>query len=121
MLETAQKALLPELWGRINEKCVFGALDRANVAEIARLLVVESSTRLAAERQITYEVDDEVLEYLIDNGGFEPVHGARPMRRAVERICETAVAQAILRQEAQPGDVLRLVIEDGALVVNVLD
>lgn len=121
VLEAARKALLPELWGRIDEKCVFGALERRDIAQIARLLVQESSSRLAAERQITYEVNDDVLDYLIDNGGFEPAHGARPMRRAVQRICETAVAQAILRSDATAGDVLVLSVEDGALVVNIAE
>jgi ATP-dependent Clp protease ATP-binding subunit ClpC len=121
VLEAARKALLPELWGRIDEKCVFGALERRDIALIARLLVRESSARLAAEVQITYEVDEDVLDYLIDNGGFEPTHGARPMRRAVQRICETAVAQAILRNDATAGDVLLLSVEDGALAVKLAD
>ena len=121
VLEAARKKVLPELWGRIDEKCVFGALERKDVAQIARLLVRESSARLASERQITYEVNDDVLDYLIDNGGFEPTHGARPMRRAVQRICETAVAQAILKGNAEAGDVLELSVSEGALIVNVAD
>ena len=94
---------------------------RRPLPSLARLLVQESSARLAKETQITYEVDEGVLDYLIDNGGFEPTHGARPMRRAVQRICETAVAQAILKGEAGSGDVLKLSVAEGALVVTLDD
>ena len=117
----ARKALPPELWGRIDEKCVFAPLTREDVASIARLLVQESSRNLAAERQITYELDDSVIDHLIEQGGFDPAHGARPMRRAIQRICETAVAEAILKGLAQTADVLRLTMKRGKVKVEVVD
>ncbi len=119
LLESARKALPPELWGRIEEKCVFEPLGRREVRRIAELLIEESASRLSAERSISYEVTPRVIEYLIDHGGFEAALGARPMRRAVQRICETAVARAILRGEATPGDALQLdVVGDSVMVVE---
>ena len=119
--QAARKALLPELWGRIDEKCVFAPLTRTDVAAIARLLVEKSSRQLEAESGIAYEVDDAVIGYLIDHGGYEPAYGARPMQRAVERICETTVAQAILKGEATAGDDLEIVVVDGELLVRRID
>jgi len=116
-VETARKALPPELWGRIDEKCVFEPLGRREVRQIALLLIEESASRLAGERGISYEVTSKVVEYLIDHGGFEASLGARPMRRAVQRICETAVARAILKGEAKEGDTLQLDVVGKSVVV----
>jgi ATP-dependent Clp protease ATP-binding subunit ClpC len=120
MLQGARKVLPPELWGRIDEKCVYAPLLRRDVAAIARLLVAESSARLATERQIRYGVDDAVIGHLIDHGGWEAALGARPMRRAVQRLCETAIARAILKGDASPGDVLELTLEDDSVHVLVV-
>ncbi|MCB9729003.1 MAG: ATP-dependent Clp protease ATP-binding subunit [Deltaproteobacteria bacterium] len=116
----ARKALPPELWGRIEEHCVFGPLARADVAAITAILVGESSDRLQAERGIRYEASPEVVAWLIDHGGWEPALGARPMRGAVQRQCETAVARAILGGRARSGDRLRLVLREDGLEVEVL-
>ena len=91
------------------------------MAAIARLLVSESSRQLEAERGISYEADEDVVAYLIDHGGWEPALGARPMRRAVQRICETAIARAILRGEAERGDALRVLVVEGELRVDKFD
>ncbi|MFT7583541.1 MAG: ATP-dependent Clp protease ATP-binding subunit ClpC, partial [Myxococcota bacterium] len=96
VLKSARKAVPPEVWGRIDEKCVFGTLSRRDIQKIARLLIKESSKRLNAERSISYEATVEVIEYLIDSGGYDQALGARPMRRAVQRHCETAIARAVL-------------------------
>ncbi|MFO0750800.1 MAG: hypothetical protein U1F43_34790 [Myxococcota bacterium] len=101
MLDSARKVLPPELWGRVDEKCVYGPLGRSELVRIARLLVSESSAQLSAERNIRYEVTDAVLDYVLDKGGADPALGARPLRRAVQRFCENAIARAVLKGEAQ--------------------
>ncbi len=117
---TARKALPPELWGRIEEHCVFGPLARPDVASITEFLIRESSERLSAERGISYEAAPEVVDWLIDHGGWEPALGARPMRGAVQRQCETTVARAILAGRAHSGDHLVLVLREDGLEVEVL-
>ncbi|MGM0578180.1 MAG: AAA family ATPase [Myxococcota bacterium] len=117
--EAARKSLPPELWGRIDEKCVFGPLGREEVADIARLLAAESSDQLRTSTGIAYTITPEVVDHLIERGGWEPALGARPMRNAVKRVCETAVARAVLEGRAKKGDRLRLEIVEGGLeVVN---
>jgi len=58
-----------------------------------------------------------VRDHLIEKGGLDPTLGARPLRRAVQRLCETAIARAVLRGQAQPGDHLVLQMWEGELVV----
>ena len=117
----ARKALPPELWGRIDEVCTFGPLGRAEVAAIAGLLISESSDQIAEEKGIRYEVDDAVLDHLIDHGGFDPGLGARPMRRAVQVICESALSTAILEGRVTDGDLLQLTVLNGEIAVSVVD
>ena len=114
----AKKALPPELWGRIDEVCVFAPLSRDEVAGIATLLIEESSGRLDGEVRMTYTVDDEVIEHLIEHGGYEPTLGARPMRRAVQNHCEGAISLAILSGQAGGGDRLHLKLTDGSIEVE---
>jgi len=117
VLKSASKVLPPELWGRVDEKCVFAPLGRNELFRIALLLVEESSSQLAKEREITYEVTPDVIELLLERGGSDPTLGARPLRRAVQRTCETAIARAVLRGEAQRGDHLQLQLWEGELTV----
>jgi ATP-dependent Clp protease ATP-binding subunit ClpC len=116
--EKAKKALPPELWGRIDEICVFSPLSRDEVAGVASLLIVESSDRLNGERRMTYTVSDEVVDFLIENGGYDPTLGARPMRRAVQTHCEGAISLAILEGTARDRDRLHLAVEDGQIQVE---
>jgi ATP-dependent Clp protease ATP-binding subunit ClpC len=118
LADSARKDLPAELWGRIEEKCVFGPLGEDEVRAIARLLIVESSDRLHAERKISYTVDPSIIDHLIDNGGYEPTLGARPMRRAVQRVCETAIARGILRGKVIDGDKVALSADSGEVVVT---
>jgi ATP-dependent Clp protease ATP-binding subunit ClpC len=117
VLEAAKKVLPPELWGRVDEKCVFGPLGPSELFAIARLLVRDSSRQLQRERNIAYEVTDEVIAHVLEAAGIDPTLGARPLRRAVQRICETAIARAVLRGEARPGDRLELQKLEGEIAV----
>jgi ATP-dependent Clp protease ATP-binding subunit ClpC len=96
VLDRAKKRLSPELWGRIEEKLVFAPLTRDEVKDIARMLSAESSRRLTVERGITYELDDDAIDYLLDAGGFDLSLGARPMRQLLARIVEGPIAARIL-------------------------
>jgi len=121
VLRDARRSIPPELWGRIDEKCVFAPLGTDEIAQITRLLIDESSQRLLEERRISYEASDGVIAHLMSHGGHDPSLGARPMRRAVQRVCETAIARAVLKGDAQPGDHLSLQLDgDQVIVVPVV-
>ena len=82
----ARKALPPELWNRIDERCPFRPLKEVEVARIASLLLAESSKRLVNEKGIEYVADEALVTHLLQSGGFDPLLGARPMRQAVQRL-----------------------------------
>jgi ATP-dependent Clp protease ATP-binding subunit ClpC len=113
--QAARAALPPELWNRLDERLVFPALTRDDLAHVAALLLRQSSERLAAERRIRYFAGDDVVEHLLVNGGFDPSLGARPMRGAVQRLVEGPLAERILAGELVPGDELEVAVESGAL------
>jgi ATP-dependent Clp protease ATP-binding subunit ClpC len=113
--DAARKALPPELWNRIDERLAFRPLEEVEVAQIATLLLAESSKRLANEKGIQYVVDQEVVSHLLDSGGFDPELGARPMRQTVQRLVEAPLAERILSGEFLTGDRVRITLREGAL------
>jgi len=119
VLDLAREHFSPELWNRIDEKLVFTPLSREEVAEIARIQLRESADRIREESGIELEYGRGVVDHLIDNGGYDPELGARPMRQAIQRMVEGAVARTILRGRAERGDVVRVVRTDGEIVCRV--
>jgi ATP-dependent Clp protease ATP-binding subunit ClpC len=111
----ARKALPPELWNRIDERCVFKPLQQVEVARIATLLLGESSRRLACEKGIEYLAGDDVIRHLLESGGFDPALGARPMRQTVQRLVEGPLAERILSGELRQGDRVRIGVQGGQL------
>jgi ATP-dependent Clp protease ATP-binding subunit ClpC len=115
VLDAARGAVPPELWNRIDERIVFGALGREDVARVARLLLADSSRRLEAERRIRFSASDAAVLHLLDHGGWDPALGARPMRGAVQRLVEAPLAERILAGELGAGDAVLVDVEGGAL------
>jgi ATP-dependent Clp protease ATP-binding subunit ClpC len=118
---SARAALAPELYNRIDEVLVFAPLGRADVREIARRLLDGVGTALAAQRGVQLEYGPELIEYLMDAGGFDPTLGARPMKRTIARLLEAPLAERILRGELPRGAVLLASVESGELEIDVLD
>ncbi|MHB8416901.1 MAG: AAA family ATPase [Myxococcales bacterium] len=114
-LEAARRELAPELWNRIDEKVAFPPLTRAQVAQVAGLLVAASSGRLEQERRIRYALDPEALEHLIDHGGFDAELGARPLRQTLQRLVEAPLAERILAGDLVAGDCVQVALAAGAL------
>jgi ATP-dependent Clp protease ATP-binding subunit ClpC len=105
-IEAARAAVPPELWNRLDERLVLGALSREDVARVARLLLEDSSRRLEAERKVRFEASDAAVAFLLDHGGYDAALGARPMRGAVQRLVEGPLAERILTGAVGPGDVV---------------
>jgi ATP-dependent Clp protease ATP-binding subunit ClpB len=94
----------PEFLNRIDESVVFHALNEAHIGQIAMLQLTALMTRLK-ERSLGLVVNDEVRAYLAEQG-FDPVYGARPLKRAIQRLIENPLAQALLTDQFAPGDVI---------------
>jgi ATP-dependent Clp protease ATP-binding subunit ClpB len=96
----------PELINRIDEILIFEPLGRDELREIVRLELAKVERRLR-DRELALEVDTPVLDRLAIEG-YDPVFGARPLRRVIERRVQNPLAQAILRGEFKPGDRVRV-------------
>ena len=118
-ISSARKDLPPELFNRLDEVLFFAPLERDEVSRIARLLVGDLRARLEV-RGIALEIDDAVIEALLDQGGFDPSLGARPMRRTIARFVEAPIADLILKGEAGEGSAGRVAVGDGAIAVDAV-
>jgi ATP-dependent Clp protease ATP-binding subunit ClpB len=94
----------PEFLNRIDEEVIFNSLSKHDLRGIVKLEVSKLEGRLK-DRQITMEITEAALDLLADKG-FDPVYGARPLKRAIQRDLETTVAQGILRGDYSDGDTI---------------
>src|SRR5690606_35176276 len=99
---------------RLDDIVVFHPLDKAQIREIAKIQLRGLEKRLA-ERGIAIELS-EAAYALLGNVGFDPVYGARPLKRAIQAQLENPLAQKILAAEFGSGDTVRVDAEGGRLV-----
>ena len=108
----------PEFLNRLDEVIVFRQLTKPEVSQIADILLAEIAQRLQEEREITLEVSKAFREKVI-TVGFDPAYGARPLRRAIMRLLEDSLAEAILSGKVNDSDrALVDVSEDGKVIVS---
>ena len=115
--EELKQYFRPEFLNRLDEIIVFRQLTKAEVGEIAEIMLKEIFERLAL-KGIQLEVTDRFKDRLIDEG-YNPVYGARPLRRAVMRLLEDSLAEEVLSEEIKAGDTAVVDI-DGSGKVTVL-
>ncbi|MBY6206620.1 MULTISPECIES: ATP-dependent chaperone ClpB [Halomonas] len=113
VMEVVGTHFRPELINRIDEVVVFHALGQEQIQEIAGIQLERLRSRLA-EHELGLEVSDEALA-LLAVVGFDPVYGARPLKRAVQSRIENPLAQDLLAGKFTPGEVIRVVADDGQL------
>ena len=123
--EEAQKEVMddlrghfrPEFLNRLDEIILFKPLTKDNIGSIVDLMVKELNDRLA-DQELSLELTDAAKKDVIDNG-YDPVYGARPLRRYLQKYVETLTARKILSGEVHTGDTLVLDVENGEYVVKV--
>jgi ATP-dependent Clp protease ATP-binding subunit ClpB len=113
VLEIVGGHFRPEFVNRIDEIVVFHPLGRGEIRRIVDIQVGYLKQRLA-DRDLGLELDDAARDRL-GEAGFDPVYGARPLKRAIQQQLENPLAQRILRGEFAPGDAIRVTAADGAL------
>src|SRR5690606_23000965 len=101
----------PEFVNRVDEVVVFRPLGREQIHAITRIQTGYLAQRLA-DRDISIEFSEEALD-LIGEAGFDPVYGARPLKRAIQSRIENPLAQEILRGRFGPGDTIQVGVQDG--------
>jgi ATP-dependent Clp protease ATP-binding subunit ClpC len=116
----AKRGLPPELYNRIDEVIAYAPLSRGDVAEVARRILRHLDGDLMAARGVKIDFGDDVLDALLEGGGYDPEMGARPMKRAIARMVEAPIAEMLLRGELARGDVAMLCVDDGVIGVDVV-
>ncbi len=111
--EAMREFFRPEFLNRIDEIVEFHALSREQLGEIVELQLRRLRGRLA-ERGLGLELTDEAKE-LIAEAGWDPAYGARPLKRALQRLVENPLALRLLESEFAEGDTVRVDVEDGGL------
>jgi ATP-dependent Clp protease ATP-binding subunit ClpB len=113
VMEVVGSHFRPEFINRIDDVVVFHPLGREQIRAIAGLQVSILQRRLQ-ERDISLQLTDAALD-LLGESGFDPVYGARPLKRAIQNQLENPLAQAILAGRFGPGDAIQVDVQDGKL------
>lgn len=114
VMGVVQAHFRPEFINRLDDIVVFHPLDKAQIKQIAKIQMRGLEKRLG-ERGIGLQITDKALE-LLGNIGFDPVYGARPLKRAIQQQLENPLAQKILGAEFGSGDTVKVDAESGRLV-----
>ena len=104
VMEVVGTHFRPEFINRVDESVVFHPLAREQIRGIAAIQLQAIEQRLA-ERELGLEISDAFMDRLVETG-FDPVYGARPLKRAIQQELENPLAQRILAGEFQPGQTI---------------
>ena len=113
VMGVVQAHFRPEFINRLDEIVVFRSLEKSQIRQIARIQIDYLAKRLA-ERQLTLALSEKSLD-LLGNVGFDPVYGARPLKRAIQQQLENPLAKEILEGKFQPGDTVAVDAQNGRL------
>ena len=114
VMEVVGQHFRPEFINRIDETVVFHPLGKEQIREITNIQIRRVAKRLA-EQDIQLEVTDKALD-LLGEAGFDPVYGARPLKRAIQHLLENPLAERLLKGEFGPGDTIVVDAENGEIV-----
>jgi ATP-dependent Clp protease ATP-binding subunit ClpB len=116
VLDALRHHFRPEFLNRVDEIIVFHALTEADLKQIVDIQLERLRTRLA-ERRITLELTDEAKSHLA-RAGYDPVYGARPLKRAIQREIETPLSRLILKGDVKDSSVLRADVAGGQITFS---
>ena len=116
VMEDVKNHFRPEMINRIDEVVVFHGLDQANIRSIAKIQLKALEKRLASQH-LHLKVEDAALD-LIAEAGFDPVYGARPLKRAIQAEIENPLAKALLEGRYPPESTIHVRTDGGKLVFD---
>jgi ATP-dependent Clp protease ATP-binding subunit ClpB len=116
VLDAMRNHFKPEFLNRIDEHVIFNSLSRKNLRNIVKLETKRLERRLE-ERQIKLVLSEEALDFLADVG-FDPVYGARPLKRTIQRELETVIAHGILAGNYYDGDTIVVSVDNERIAVR---
>ncbi|MCU0537915.1 MAG: ATP-dependent chaperone ClpB [Hydrococcus sp. Prado102] len=118
VMEAMRNSFRPEFLNRIDEIIIFHGLQKSELRNIVKIQVARLEKRLS-EQKLFLKVSEAALDFLAEIG-YDPVYGARPLKRSIQRYLETAIAKAILRGEFKGGDTIFVDVEDERLSLKRL-
>ena len=117
VMEQLRASFRPEFLNRLDEIIMFKPLTKDNIGSIVDLMMKDLNKRLA-DQEITLTLDPSAKEYIID-GGYDPVYGARPLKRYLQKNVETLAAKLILSGKVGMEDAIVFTVRDGELTADV--
>jgi len=116
VMEEVRRAFRPEFLNRLDEILLFNRLSRAQMTDIVEIQV-RHLRKLLADRKIELSFDTKALQWLA-NRGYDPVYGARPLKRVIQRSLQNPLATLILEGKVQDGETVQIGVEGGELTVG---
>ena len=116
VMDELRASFRPEFLNRLDEIIMFKPLTKDNISGIVELLLSELNDRIA-DRDLKVELTDSAKQFVVDHG-YDPVYGARPLKRFLQKNVETLAARTILSGEVGMGDVIDIDVENDALVAK---
>ncbi|MCE3230761.1 MAG: ATPase [Alphaproteobacteria bacterium] len=116
VMTAVKKAFRPEFLNRLDEVLIFHRLSRSHMAQIVKIQLQLLQNRLA-ERKITLAIDDKALEWLA-GAGFDPLYGARPLKRVIQRTLQDPLALKVLEGNLSEGSAVTVTGDKEGLVIN---
>lgn len=107
----------PEFLNRVDEIILFKPLSLQNIKEIVTKLITELQVRLS-DQQIRLSINDEAKEFIAENG-FDPIYGARPLKRFIQRSLETKLARAIIAGDIRENQEVKIMVEHNEISLEV--
>jgi ATP-dependent Clp protease ATP-binding subunit ClpB len=116
VMEAVRRHFRPEFLNRIDEIIVFHRLRREDMASIVDIQM-KRLQKLLDDRKITLELDDKARTWLA-NKGYDPIYGARPLKRVIQKQVQDPLAELILEGRIKDGDKVKISVRDGRLTLN---
>ena len=107
----------PEFLNRLDETILFKPLTKDNITGIIELIIKDLNKRLS-DKELTVELSADARSFIVDNA-YDPVYGARPLKRYIQKYVETLSAKLILADKASLGDTIFITLRDGELAAEV--
>lgn len=116
VMEDLRSHFRPEFLNRLDETILFKPLTKDNIGGIIKLIIADLNKRLA-DRELTIQLSEAAERYIIENA-YDPVYGARPLKRYIQKYVETSIAKLILQDKVSAKDKVIIDVENGELVAK---
>lgn len=117
-MDAMRSSFRPEFLNRIDEIIIFHGLQKSELRQIVKLQVARLEKRLS-ERKISLKISEAAIDFIAELG-YDPVYGARPLKRTIQRELETQIAKSILRGQFNDGDTIFVDVENERLAFKRL-